>query len=170
VNLIALPNRFHQHLPDANRIAHDEIRHLRLHLTDHLQTLLVRPQGQGASGFLQHIAEVESDGIQIQAPRLDLRKIQHVVDDRQQTIGRVLHRAQIIPLVRRQVRIQHQFRHPDDAVHGRPDLMTHVGQELALSAAGRLGLLLGLPQFRVGPDQFRGARLHLLFQLVPVFQ
>ena len=48
--------------------------------------------------------------------------------------------------------------------------MTHIGQELALGAAGGLGFLLGLPQFAVGTKQFRGARFHLLFQLVPMFQ
>ena len=34
--------------------------------------------------------------------------------------------------------------HAEDAVHGRADLVAHVGQELALGPAGGLGRLLGL--------------------------
>ena len=46
----------------------------------------------------------------------------------------------IAALLRRQVGVQQQPDHADDAVHGRADLVAHVGQELALGDVGRLGL------------------------------
>ena len=36
-------------------------------------------------------------------------------------------------------RVGEQLRHPEDAVHRRPDLVAHVGEELALGAAAGLG-------------------------------
>ena len=44
------------------------------------------------------------------------------------------------------VSVQHQVDHAEDRIHGRADLVTHVGQECALGAAGRFGRLHGLPQ------------------------
>ena len=46
-------------------------------------------------------------------------------------------------------RVQQQARHADHAVHGRADLMAHVGQELALGPVGRLGCLLRRPQLNL---------------------
>ncbi|EGY00070.1 hypothetical protein AZA_89786 [Nitrospirillum viridazoti Y2] len=55
------------------------------------------------------------------------------------------------PLLRIQRRIQDQLRHAQHAVHGRADLVTHVGQEFRLGAAGRLGRQAGLvPLLRQG--------------------
>ena len=41
-----------------------------------------------------------------------------------------------------EVGVQGQLGHAEDAVHGRADLVAHVGQELALGPVGRLGRLL----------------------------
>ena len=46
----------------------------------------------------------------------------------------------------RQRRRREQLRHPQDAVHRRPDLVAHVGDELALGAARRFRRLLRLQQ------------------------
>ena len=70
---------------------------------------------------------------------------------------------QELALLRAQVRVEHQRGQPDDAVHRRPDLVAHVGEELALDRArllrllprlfelARLGLKLG-DQFAREPD------------------
>ncbi len=52
-------------------------------------------------------------------------------------------RFQVFPLERREGRIQSQFGHAQDAVHGRPDLMAHGCQESAFRLAGLGGQVPG---------------------------
>ena len=54
-----------------------------------------------------------------------------------------LHRLQMSALVADQFRIKREFRHPEDPVHRRPDLMTHVGEEFALRSGGSFRFQLG---------------------------
>ena len=63
---------------------------------------------------------------------------------RQQRVGRVLTMLQILALLGRQLGVEGQLGHAEDAVHRRADLVAHVGQEFALGPAGRLGGLAGL--------------------------
>ena len=49
-------------------------------------------------------------------------------------------------MLRVEVRIEGQFRHAEDSIHRRADLVAHVGQELTLGAAGRFRCFLGLVQ------------------------
>ena len=58
-----------------------------------------------------------------------------------------LDRREAVGLVRREIGLERERRHADDAVHRRPDLVAHVGQELALRAVGRFSGLFGLRQF-----------------------
>ena len=41
------------------------------------------------------------------------------------------------------IAIEQQISHPDDAVHRRPDLVAHLGEELAFSEGRRLRRFLG---------------------------
>lgn len=52
----------------------------------------------------------------------------------------------MLSFVLRQVGIEQQAGHTDDGVHRRPDLMAHVGQELALGFARRFRRFLGFFQ------------------------
>lgn len=45
---------------------------------------------------------------------------------------------------------EQEFGHAEDAVHWRPDLMAHIGEELRLGSAGRLRSLLCQQQFLCG--------------------
>ncbi len=87
--------------------------------------------------------------------------------------GRGLHQVEVLALLGRQLGVQRQFRHPDDAVHRRPDLVAHVGQELALRAVGRLGRVQGALGRLDGPLGFgpgllgRALRLPALGHLLP---
>ena len=62
----------------------------------------------------------------------------------------VLTRGQVFPLLAGELGVERQLGHPDDPVHRRPDLVAHVGEELALGAARRFGRLLGLAQLLPG--------------------
>ena len=74
--------------------------------------------------------------LQFHVSGLDLRKIQDVVEQAQQTRRRVVGHLRQFPLIGVQARIQQQRRHPQHAVHRRANLMTHVGDEFALGATG----------------------------------
>jgi len=126
-----------------------------------LQALPVGPQCQSAHGVVQGVAEVEGDRVEVELAGLDLGEVEDVVDDRQQGLGRRDDRAEVFPLAGRQLGVEGQFGHADDAVHRGADLVAHVGQELALGPGGRLGRLagavgvaLGLPA--VGDLAFEG--------------
>ena len=91
----------------------------------------------------QHIAHglfhFEVHHHEIQFPGLYLREVQNVIQQREQRMGGFLHGLQAFPLVGVRGFLQRQFRHPHDRVHGRPDLVAHVGQEPALVVAGGFG-------------------------------
>ena len=109
--------------------------------------------------------------------RLDLGEVEDVVDQPQQGVARFGDDLEEVALPGRERALQHQFGHADDGVHGRADLVAHVGQERALGPAGGLRRFLGLGQFRIGafqlrrplPDavlQFVACRAQFLFRLL----
>ena len=104
--------------------------------------------------------------VQRQLPRFDLGEVEDVVDHREQGFARVPDGHQVLALLGRQRALEDQFRHADDRVQGRADLVAHVRQERALGAAGGFGRLLGLFQFGVGPRQVRRPLLDPHFQFV----
>ena len=99
--------------------------------------------GQRGHGVVERVAQVEVDGLQVELAGLDLGEVEDVVDHRQQVIGRELHHPEVLALLGGELGVQRQLGHADDAVHGRADLVAHVGQELALGPVGGLGGLLG---------------------------
>ena len=128
------------------------------------ETLLVRAQGERKSRVIEHFAQVETGGFQFELARLDLGKVEDVVDDGKQLRGGLAHGFEQIALLRGQIGFQRQGCHADHAVHRRADLMAHVREELALGLAGGLGshghlirpldggleLPVGLAEFPVG--------------------
>jgi hypothetical protein len=71
-------------------------------------------------------------------------------------------------LLGRQTGFKRKLSHADDAVHRRPDLVAHVGQELALHPRQALGPLLGGAQVGVGARELVGARRDLLLQVLAI--
>ena len=84
------------------------------------------------------LAEVEAHPLQVQPARLDLGKIEDVVDNRQEVLAGIDHRAGVFPLPRREAAVEEQFGHAHDGVERRADFVAHVGKEVALGLAGRL--------------------------------
>ena len=58
---------------------------------------------------------------------------------------------EVFALVVRQLGIEDQFGHADDRVHWRANLVTHVGEEVALGFARRVRSLFCFAQFLLGP-------------------
>ena len=137
---MALPDQVQQDLTEPHGVADDLARGRRPR--SERPTPIPCRQARTASPFkrvAQVFAEVEAELLQLEPARLDLGEIENVVDDRQQVLARVEHRAGILPLPRAsEVAFQQEFRHAHDGVQGRADFVAHIGQEVALGPAGGL--------------------------------
>ena len=128
-----------EHLPQAARIADGHIRHVRQHVTDQFEFLLLCAQRERFQQLGEVIADRERNLFQLELPHLDLREVENVVEDAQQRVRRALHHRQILALFEREARVERELGHADDAVERRADLVAHVGQELALGLVGLFG-------------------------------
>ena len=103
----------------------------------------------GAQAQVDQRLEGELDRPQIHPPGLDLRQVEHGVDQRQQVLAADQDLLEVLVLLGRQhvLRAAHdQPGEADDRVERRPQLVAHVGEEDALGPARLLRLLLGRAQ------------------------
>ena len=147
-----------QHLPQAQRIAHQHGRQLRVDLEQQFQVLAGGARCHHRHQGLHHVVETEVDALDFQLARLDFRDVEDIVDDAQQVLAGKADLFQVIALARLQVRFQGEIGHADHAIHRRADFMAHIGQELPLRQARFFGHLLGLVELL-------GALRHALFQM-----
>ena len=96
---------------------------------------------QQLDAVFHRVAEVERCPIEREAPGVDLRHVEDVVDDRQQRLGGLSGRADVVALLSREPGVEREVRHADDRVHRRADLVAHVRQELAFGHRRLLGAL-----------------------------
>ena len=85
------------------------------------------------------LGEIEFQPLEGQLARFDLGQVEDVVDQSPQGLRRGLDDIQGLAEIGGEVGGEEQLRHADHAVQGSADLVAHVGQELALGAARRLG-------------------------------
>ena len=114
--------------------------------------------------LLDHRADREGGVFERHLAALDLRHVQHVVDDPEQVFGRDADLVEAggdpVPVAGVQL---HDLGHADDGIHRRADFMGHVGEEAALGLAGelcRLHLRAQLPPAAAHPEQERRAQQH----------
>ena len=110
------------------------------------QSLAISGNGQRSDGVVDDVSDAEGLGLQLEFAGLHFRKIQDVVEDGEQRLGRRTDGLQRLTLITCEGRIKHQFGHADDAVHRGANLVTHVGEKFALGATARLGGILGVVQ------------------------
>jgi hypothetical protein len=128
---------------------------------EQFQVFFVCTNGQSADALFHEIAQIEADGVEFHPPGFDLREVEDVVDHGEHQIGGELDGLNVVALQRIETGVENQIGHADDAVHGCPDLMAHIGQELALGTARGLGpVTFG--------EQFGGAGGDLEFEAVTV--
>ena len=115
----------------------------------------------GGAADLHQLAEVEADtGDTSMRPASILERSSSPLIRLQQVLGADEHLLQVGMLHGRDLALglaHHQAREADDGVHGRPQLVADVGQELRLQAIGLLELL-------VERHQLLGALGHLVLQ------
>ena len=134
-------------LPHPRGIAGHSQGRRRIHEDAQFHTLGLGLHAQHGLHILHHRKEVEVQGLEDQLPRLDLGEVQDVVDEREQGLAAGADGVCVLALFLAQGRVQQQAGHADDAVHGRADLVAHVGQELALEARQLQRPIPGLGQF-----------------------
>ena len=113
------------------------------------EALDARTFGHHRLGAAQHRAQREVGALEGQLARLDLRQVEDVVDHLRQVLRGVVDLVEPVGLRRARVVAPQQVRQADHRIHRRADLVAHVGQEGALGACGRLGLVARLDQLGV---------------------
>ncbi len=151
-----------QHLAQAARIAHQPVGQQRVDDGDQLESLRMGLNRQQVRNVVDGAAQVHVDALEVQLSGFDLRKVEDVVDDGEQARGAVADRFRMVALHPIQIGVEQQLRHADHAVHRRPDLVAHVGQELGFHLGGEFGPILGLQQFGIGQLEIPRAQCHLL--------
>ncbi len=153
-----IADQVHQHLLDTVGVAAQPARRLAGDVHGQFEALAVGRHGHQVRDVLEQVPQGEFVLVDLKKPRLDLREVEDVVDDHQQRVAGLLDRVHEVPLAVIHLGRGQQLGHAQDAVHRRADLVAHRGQELALGAAGRLGLVAGLEGFAHGQPQLLVAR------------
>jgi hypothetical protein len=135
--LDGVAHEVHEHLTHARSVADEAIGERVLHQRDELDPALVGAREQEVDDALDAAAQAELVLLQREAPGLDRGEVEDVVEDRQEALGGAMDRAPVVALVRRQVGLEQELRHPDDPVHRGADLVAHAREELALCAGWR---------------------------------
>lgn len=91
VNLMALPARFQQDLPQPRRVAQQVARHVVLHERRDLDVLGLCAGRHQLDGFFHQRRQIEAPRGQIEPAGFDLGEIENVLDQRQQQFARGLH-------------------------------------------------------------------------------
>ena len=61
--------------------------------------------------------------------RFNAGKVENVIDNMQQRLGRAHHQREVFPLLRVELGVQTELGHAQDTVHRGADLMAHVGEK-----------------------------------------
>ncbi len=79
-------------------------------------------------------ANFECGLLELQLPGFDLREIEDVIDDMQQSLASLVYTAGILELSPVEIRVDQESGETDHCVHRRADLVAHGGEELGLEA------------------------------------
>ena len=96
--LDGIPQQVEQDLAQTARVAPQGRRQIRMDQTGHLQALIVGALGQCMSYVFDRVAQAEGNGLQLEPAGLDLREIQYVVQQRQQSFRALQRGLQVIAL------------------------------------------------------------------------
>ena len=131
-----VPDEVHHDLAEPSGVAEHARRDLARHVGGELQPFAAGVDRERLQRVAQRVARAEGDRFELELSRLDLREVEDVVDDREQGVRRGLDRLDVLALLGREVGLEHELGHSQDPVHGRSDLVAHVGEELGLEARG----------------------------------
>ena len=145
-------NQIGQDLRQAGWVTNHRCRHIGHGTHCQFQPLLARLGPQQMGHTLNDFDRLKGDLFDRELARLDLGKIEDIVDDPQQRLGSLSNLAEVIPCTCRQklAQPQAQMRKPEHGVDGRADFMAHIGQETGARFCRRVGGFQGILQARHG--------------------
>ena len=132
-----------QHLLQAQRVAHQHRRQLRVDVEQHFDRLAGGAGTQDHGQVAQQLIRAERVQVQRHLAGLDLAEVEDVVQQPEQRARSALGLAGVVGLSCRQLGLLQQRQHAQDGVHRRTDFVAHVGQELALRSRSLLRRLGG---------------------------
>ena len=97
-----------------------------------------------AAGAVHEGMQIELGSLQHHLAGLDLREVEHVLDQAQHHARGAAQRLQHVGLLAVELRVAQQIRHADDGVQRRAQLVAHHGHEAALGEVRRLGARQGV--------------------------
>ncbi|OIQ87435.1 hypothetical protein GALL_306860 [mine drainage metagenome] len=134
-----------QHLAQTAGVAAQHVGHGGVDARHQRQVLPPGLGGQKLGHAFDHVGQGEVFFLDAHAPGFDLGKIENVVDDVQQGIGRFHDGMDLRALLSVEGRIEQQLGHAQHAVHRRADFVAHGGDEFRLHARG---FQCGIPRLR----------------------
>ena len=112
-----------QHLAQARGIAHDVVRQPLVDERCDLDAFRLRARRQQFDRFLDQRDERERPRLKIELAGFDLREVENFLDQRQQRFARGLRRLRVSQLLGRELRVEQQIGHAENAVERRADFM-----------------------------------------------
>ena len=180
--LDAVAQQVRHDLAQPDGVAANHVRDVARDEVAQVQVFALRLRRKQLRDVGERAAERKVHGFQHDLAGLDLGKVENRIDDLEERHARVVHDLCELPLFGRQIRSQQQAGHADDAVHRRPNLVAHVGEEAALGLARSVRLVardhevpaalarLGLARGKLGRalDHHRLEQVGPLVELAPV--
>ena len=142
VNFRALPNRLTSTWRRRVISARTADGDFRRHLGREPDSLMSSHRSESRDGLPKPGAQVEIDRFQLETSRPRFWKSRMSLITRSRTSAEPRAMLQVFRRFRGGSGAQSQIDHSRDAIHGSPDLMAHVRQELALGAIGGFGRFL----------------------------
>ena len=136
--LDGVADKIDENLPQPGYVADQDLGNGVVHQVREVEVLFGCFGRQQIHDLLDAGVEFEGMMVQLEFAGLDFGEVKDIIDDGQQGVGTGTGGLDIIALFIRQFGVQKQPRHANDAVHGRANLVAHVGQELGLGERGLL--------------------------------
>ena len=137
-------------LANPARIAHYFFSRIRGVAQDQVEPFFLRRQQLEVGNIFGDLSQVEWNRFDFQFARLDLGKIENIVDQPQQAFGAAARHFRIFFLLRFELAVHQQAEHADHTVHRRANFVAHIGEKFAFRLAGRFGLGARRCQLQIG--------------------
>ena len=141
-------------LAHPRRIAINPPRQALLRMQLESQPLLLRLDLHHIHDIRQHIPQIIFRRHDIHLAGLDLGKVQHIIDERQQRLARAIDILRILAHIRVLALAQDHLIHAHDRIDWRADLMAHIRQEITLGLIRLIRQPLRLAQLIALPGAF----------------